>query len=226
MEIESTIFYVYVVKRPGIEDLLRAVSKFYEIVIYTASLSRYADPLVNLIDPEHFTDHKLFREHCTNYENAYVKDLSLLGRDLKNVVIIDNSPVSYIFQPENAIPILTWTNDMNDQQLYQLIPVLEKLAKFEDVRKGISKIVNNGQIDYLEADRILASTHKNKKKIHLNCWVERCDTMPSNVEEQERKMKNSESTKRISNDSKCSNKSPLQPKNRYGTPGKIISFIK
>lgn len=31
------------------------------------------------------------------------QDLSRLGRDLRRVVIIDNSPQSYIFHPDNAV---------------------------------------------------------------------------------------------------------------------------
>jgi RNA polymerase II subunit A small phosphatase-like protein len=34
----------------------------------------------------------------------YVKDLNKLGRDLQKIVIVDNSPASYIFHPENAVP--------------------------------------------------------------------------------------------------------------------------
>lgn len=35
---------------------------------------------------------------------AYVfQDLSKLGRDLKHVLIVDNSPASYSFHPENAV---------------------------------------------------------------------------------------------------------------------------
>ena len=33
----------------------------------------------------------------------YVKDLNKLGRDLQKIVIVDNSPASYIFHPDNAV---------------------------------------------------------------------------------------------------------------------------
>lgn len=32
-----------------------------------------------------------------------MKDLAMLGRDLSTVVIVDNSPASFMFHPENAI---------------------------------------------------------------------------------------------------------------------------
>jgi hypothetical protein len=34
-----------------------------------------------------------------------VKDLNKLGRDLQKVIIVDNSPASYIFHPDNAVSI-------------------------------------------------------------------------------------------------------------------------
>lgn len=71
--------------------------KLYELVIYTASLSKYADPLVDMLDPEGLCSYKLFREHCTFVNNAFVKDLTRLGRPMKDVIIVDNSPIAYMF---------------------------------------------------------------------------------------------------------------------------------
>lgn len=34
-----------------------------------------------------------------------MKDLNKLGRDLQKVIIVDNSPASYIFHPDNAVSI-------------------------------------------------------------------------------------------------------------------------
>ena len=62
---ESREFIVYVQIRPGAFQFLSEMSKFYELVIYTASLSKYADPLMNILDPEKLCTDRLFREHCT-----------------------------------------------------------------------------------------------------------------------------------------------------------------
>jgi len=56
------------------------------------------------------------------------KDLSQVGRDLKETIIIDNSPTSYIFHPQHAVPISSWFSDAHDNELLDLIPVLEDLA--------------------------------------------------------------------------------------------------
>lgn len=73
------------------------MTKLYEIVVYTASLSKYADPLVNILDKEKVCAYKLFREHCTYYNNAFVKDLTRLGRNMTDVIIVDNSPIAFMF---------------------------------------------------------------------------------------------------------------------------------
>ena len=41
----------------------------------------------------------------------YVKDMARMGRKLKDVILLDNSPISYIFQPENGMPIKNWYDD-------------------------------------------------------------------------------------------------------------------
>jgi len=56
------------------------------------------------------------------------QDLSQVGRDLKETIIIDNSPTSYIFHPQHAVPISSWFSDAHDNELLDLIPVLEDLA--------------------------------------------------------------------------------------------------
>ena len=73
------------------------MSFYYEIVMFTASLSKYAEPLYAKLDPKNVSSYLLFREHCTFHNGLFVKDMAALGRDLKDVIIIDNSPTSYLF---------------------------------------------------------------------------------------------------------------------------------
>jgi RNA polymerase II subunit A small phosphatase-like protein len=100
VEIEGQTCYVYVLKRPGVDLFLEKLAEIYELVIYTASLSKYADPLLDWLDPKGLCSYRLFREHCTFYNGIYVKDLSRLARNLKDTIIIDNSPPSYLMHPE------------------------------------------------------------------------------------------------------------------------------
>jgi len=135
VDIEGQIHTIYVCKRPGVDMFLNWVAQFYEVVIFTASLAKYADPLMDRLDPRRLCAWRLFRESCTIWNGSYVKDLSKLGRDLKDVIIIDNSPNSFSFQPDNAIPIKSWFDDMSDRELHDLMPILEALSTVEDITK-------------------------------------------------------------------------------------------
>jgi carboxy-terminal domain RNA polymerase II polypeptide A small phosphatase len=139
IELENEVHHVYVQKRPGVDQFLEEVSKLYEVVVFTASIDKYGDPLLDLLDPNQLVDHRLFREACVLHFGNYVKDLSLLGRDLSSIIIIDNSPFSYIFQPDNAIAVTSWFNDQNDRQLLQLISLLTELASVDDVCEVLSR---------------------------------------------------------------------------------------
>uniref|UniRef100_A0A672SPW7 Mitochondrial import inner membrane translocase subunit TIM50 n=1 Tax=Sinocyclocheilus grahami TaxID=75366 RepID=A0A672SPW7_SINGR len=94
---------------------------------------KYADPVADLLDQWGVFRVRLFRESCVFHRGNYVKDLSRLGRELRNVIIVDNSPASYIFHPENAVPVQSWFDDMNDMELLDLLPFFEGLSKEEDV---------------------------------------------------------------------------------------------
>jgi len=135
VDIDGVVHTVYVLKRPYTDEFLAACAELFEIVLFTASLSKYADPLLDMLDTKSTMHHRLFRESCVQKDYCYVKDLSKLGRKLKNCIIVDNSPQSYIFQPSNAIPIPSWFDDPKDTALRDLIPVLRHLAKVDDVRK-------------------------------------------------------------------------------------------
>ncbi len=147
VEIEGSICNIFILVRPGVSQFLKRMHKHYEVVVFTASLSKYADPLVDIIDPDRVCAYKLFREHCTWMNSAYVKDMSRLGRALTDVIIVDNSPVAYLLQPENALPIISWYDDPSDRQLPRLATLLERLAYEPDGRKVLRKLSVNNEVD-------------------------------------------------------------------------------
>ena len=63
----------------------------------------------------------------------YVKDLSLINRDLKDMVLVDNAAYSYVLQLSNGIPILPFY-DGKDYELSALESYLDKIYEAEDVR--------------------------------------------------------------------------------------------
>jgi len=143
VEIEDQVHQVYVLKRPNVDSFLEQIGKKFEVIVFTASLSKYADPVLDLLDIHKVIRSRLFREACCNHKGNYVKDLSKLGRELSQTVIIDNSAASYLFHPQNAIPVTTWFDDMNDTELTDLIPFLFDLEKCDDVVAFLDKQKNS-----------------------------------------------------------------------------------
>ncbi|KAI4892997.1 hypothetical protein NFI96_027322 [Prochilodus magdalenae] len=133
VEIDGAVHQVYVLKRPHVDEFLKRMGELFECVLFTASLAKYADPVSDLLDKWGAFRCRLFRESCVFHRGNYVKDLSRLGRDLNKVVIVDNSPASYIFHPDNAVPVASWFDDMSDTELLDLIPFFERLSKVDDV---------------------------------------------------------------------------------------------
>lgn len=66
------------------------MSKYYELVIFTAGLKEYADWILNDFDRSNFIKYRLYRNSCRFRKGVYVKDLSRLGRDLTKTIIVDN----------------------------------------------------------------------------------------------------------------------------------------
>ena len=160
---------IYVKIRPGVKEFLRKMNKIYEVIIFTASIEEYAKPLINLIDQKNICSYKLYREHCTLDKNTYIKDLKKLGRDLKDVIIIDNSPNSYSLNKENGIPITTWFDDEDDRELYNIVQILEFLSDVDDVRVFIPKFVIGDEISYLASSDIIKKfKNKNGKNSNLS----------------------------------------------------------
>ena len=155
---------VHVNVRPHVEEFLERMSKRYELVIFTASISKYANPLLNIVDKMGHVPFRLFREHCTLINTAFVKDLSLLGRDFKDIIILDNNPTAYSLNHYNGFPIKSWFDDKNDDELLKICPILEFLSYVPDVRDYIKKIVVQNKVQFDSVKQIIINYKNNMKK--------------------------------------------------------------
>lgn len=135
---------VYVKKRPHVHMFLQRMVEMFEVIIFTASQSVYADQLLDMLDPEKkLFSKRFFRESCLFTDSGYTKDLTVVGVDLAKVAIIDNTPQVFQLQVNNGIPIESWYSNPLDDALPQLIPFLETLAVADDVRPIIAKKFGN-----------------------------------------------------------------------------------
>ena len=155
VDFEGVMYNIFVLVRPDAELFIKSVSKFFEVVIFTASISKYASPLLDILDKEKNIKYRLYRDHCTFINGIYIKDLKKCNRSLKDLIIVDNSPIAYAFDSDNGLPIKTWYDDPDDRELMKLVPILEYLSKTKDVRKFIDQIVYNNKILFEEAMEII-----------------------------------------------------------------------
>lgn len=94
----------YVHERPHCHEFLRKVAKWYNLIVFTASVQEYADPVIDWLERERkYFSGRYYRQHCTFRNGAYIKDLAQVEPDLSRVCILDNSPMSYIFHEGESL---------------------------------------------------------------------------------------------------------------------------
>ena len=98
--------------RPFLDNCLEHLSKFYEIAVFTAGEQTYADAVLDYLDEERqIIKHRLYRQHCVKVaDGVYVKDLRIIkDRLLQDIILVDNSIVSFAFNLDNGVPISAFT---------------------------------------------------------------------------------------------------------------------
>ena len=78
----------------------------------------------------------MYRQHCVQTpEGYYVKDLRVIrNRSLEDMVLVDNSVYSFAYQIDNGIPIISYYDDPNDEELLHLMYYIKCLSDCDDVR--------------------------------------------------------------------------------------------
>ncbi|MFQ6664392.1 hypothetical protein Gotur_031524 [Gossypium turneri] len=165
--IEGVTMNFYVLKRPGVDEFLEAISKKYEVVVFTAGLEQYASLLLDVLDPKGLISHRLYRDSCKPLvKRRFAKDLSTIGRDLENVVIVDDNPRSYALQPANAIPIKRFVDDVEDKELEKLLGFFEMYCDgFEDMREAVKQYLGGANNTTKPARTSSSSRHRNTRDL-------------------------------------------------------------
>ena len=158
--------------RPDWEKAMDYIKNKYHIIIYTASHQSYADAVLNVLDPHNkYFPYRLYRNNCVQCDvdgtKFYVKDLDSLKKyyDLKNVLLIDNSVLSFAYHLKNGIPIIPFFDSKTDKQLMIVAFYLMSIADVEDLSEE-----NNKRIDVLsflksvEDDESSSSEYDSPKK--------------------------------------------------------------
>lgn len=123
--------------RPYVSEFLQYTSDTFNVVLFTAGIKSYADAIVNYLDPENkYFSLRLYRDSCIQFNNFYIKDLSIIpGYSEKDLIILDNCIFSFAVNLRNAILISSYYSDVNDRELLNVTDYLDdKLVNSNDVR--------------------------------------------------------------------------------------------
>ena len=137
--------------RPNWEETLELINEKFNIVIYTASHQSYADAVLNYMDPQKkYTKYRLYRNHCVQAnvdgQKFYIKDLSIFDKyyDLKDIVIVDNSVLSFAYHLNNGIPIVPYYDSEEDGELTILGYYLISICDYNDLREANKEHIRIG----------------------------------------------------------------------------------
>jgi CTD small phosphatase-like protein 2 len=135
------------IKRPYLIDFLDFCAEHFDVYIFTASRREYADCILDHIESKKkYFKQRFYRDNCIIIKNrVFIKDLRIfLNRDLKDLILIDNSLFSFTNQLSNGILITSFYSDPNDKELLNIKNYLGnmRLANAEDVRNINRKVFN------------------------------------------------------------------------------------
>jgi Dullard-like phosphatase family protein len=135
---DGTIRYLFINIRPYVMEILKMLKKWYKIVVFTASLSTYANAILDYLDPNNEVfEGRYYRGHChITKDRVYIKDLRIfLDPDnhsqpwsIKDMVLIDNAAHSFGFQIDNGIPMIPFYTNKEDIEMIHLYYYLQKIA--------------------------------------------------------------------------------------------------
>lgn len=124
--------------RPHAFEFLKNMSALYEVVLFTTAEKSYAEAFFEYLNLrcEGALEAVLSRENCIHiYRGLYIKDLrTVVNRNIKDVVLLDNSAYCFGSQLGNGIPISSFLKDRSDLELLYIEDYLTRLSFAEDVR--------------------------------------------------------------------------------------------
>lgn len=144
LNVQQRTIQLNIKMRPHVSLFLKQVSKWYDVVIFTAAIESYANAVCDKLELHSGTtfSKRYFRQHCDAIGSLkYTKDLLRVSSDLSNVFIIDNSEIAFKYYPDNAISIDDYLghDTPDDKKLLNLLPVLDCLRFTSDVRNILNR---------------------------------------------------------------------------------------
>eukprot|EP01059_Diplonema_ambulator_P014129 TRINITY_DN24987_c0_g1_i1.p1 TRINITY_DN24987_c0_g1~~TRINITY_DN24987_c0_g1_i1.p1 ORF type:complete len:311 (+),score=51.30 TRINITY_DN24987_c0_g1_i1:44-934(+) len=153
LDLDETLIYARngpLYARPHLDLLFGLLKDHCETVVWTAGIKAYAQCIIKNIDPSGVIEHCIYRhKKWFSGRPGYQKDLKMLGRNMDNVLIVENTPDCVRGNPENGIVVQDYEGDT--ASIDSTIP---RLTKF------IAGLIGSGLTvpEYLRTTELAAET--------------------------------------------------------------------
>ena len=135
-----------IILRNGLFSFLSTIKPFFELILFSIDSKDFSEPIINMIENDKkYFDYKFYKDHCVLYKNNLIKDLTLIGRDLSKIIIVDNNETCFELNKENGIKISSFYGDNNDNKLFELKNILKEIyfKNYNDVRLALKEFHND-----------------------------------------------------------------------------------
>ena len=135
-----------IILRNGLFSFLSTIKPFFELILFSIDSQDVSYPIINMIENDKkYFDYKFYKDHCVLYKKNLIKDLTLIGRDLSKIIIVDNNETCFELNKENGIKISSFYGDNNDNKLFELKNILKEIyfKNYNDVRLALKEFHND-----------------------------------------------------------------------------------
>ena len=133
--------------RSGLFSFLSMIKPYYELISFSCESNDISEAILKGIESEKkYFDYNFTREHSILYENTLVKDISLIGRDISKIIIVDDDENCFKLNKENGIKIAAFDGNNNlENVLFELKKILILIYRknYDDVRIAIKEFEND-----------------------------------------------------------------------------------
>ena len=159
------------VKRPGLDFLIKNLSNYYEIVIFSENDIGAVQELLMAIDPNSAC-HKLGSSAAEARDGVMIKRLDCLNRELSRIILIDDNPDAFQLFPRNTLQVQPFVDftDKNDTVLYDLVPLLQAFVHDDskDFRDTIDDLGTNLAEEAVIEYQMRLSKKKSDENVNRN----------------------------------------------------------
>lgn len=128
------------------------------------------------MDKKKLISRRFYRQDCIRYRNGHMKDLRKLDRDLRDIILLDDTAQCMKLQPHNGLVIKSFYMDMRDKELMRLMPLLVFLSEVDDVRVVRDWFIKFNEEEHIEYNDRNGETKMLNRNSFLKYVVEKIHT--------------------------------------------------